>query len=63
VESANNRGRKIGMPTNNLEVLKDSDSNIQYPICSMVLEYLPTFAVKIHPNVGKYTIHGAYGIS
>jgi hypothetical protein len=32
-----------------------------YPICSMVLEYLPTFARTKSPNVGKYTIHGAYG--
>ena len=32
-----------------------------YPICSMVLEYLPTFALTNLPNVGKYTIHGAYG--
>ena len=32
-----------------------------YPICSMVLEYLPTFAVKNHPNVGKYTIHEHMG--
>ena len=26
----------------------------------MVLEYLPTFALTNIPNVGKYTIHGAY---
>ena len=25
------------------------------------MEYLPTFAPKNHPNVGKYTIHGSYG--
>ena len=31
------------------------------PICSMVLEDLPTFAQKITHFVGKYTIHGAYG--
>ena len=31
---------------------------ILYPRCSM--EYLPTF-VKLKPNVGKYSIHGAYG--
>ena len=32
------------------------------PICSMVLEYLPTFARTKSPSfVGKYTIHGAYG--
>ena len=23
--------------------------------------YLPTFTIKNQPNVGKYTIHGAYG--
>ena len=23
--------------------------------------YLPTFTIKINPNVGKYTIHGLYG--
>ena len=32
------------------------------PICSMVLEYLPTFAQHKSPShVGKYTIHGASG--
>ena len=32
---------------------------------TMVLVCLPTFTLKIikhHPSVGKYTIHGAYGI-
>ena len=24
--------------------------------------YLPTFTIKNHPNVEKYTIHGSYGI-
>ena len=33
----------------------------RYPIGSMGLEYLPTFTIKNQPNVGKYTIHGAYG--
>ena len=28
---------------------------------SLVIEYLPTFALKNHRNVGKYTIHGASG--
>ena len=31
------------------------------PICSMVLEYLPTFSQKYQTYVGKYTINGAYG--
>ena len=26
------------------------------------LEYLPTFTHRFMPNVGKYTIHGYYGI-
>ena len=31
-------------------------------MCSMVLEYLPTFARTTSPShVGKYTMHGAYG--
>ena len=33
----------------------------------MVLEYLPTFTLNLsymeHTNVGKYAIHGAYGIA
>ena len=33
------------------------------PIGSMVLEYVPTFARTKSPSfVGKYTIHGAYGL-
>ena len=31
------------------------------PIGSMGLVHLPTFIIKNHPNVGKYTIHGSYG--
>ena len=26
------------------------------------MEYLPTFTIKNQLNVGKYTIHGSYGI-
>ena len=34
-----------------------------YPKCSWVLEYLPTFTRTKSPSfVGKYTIHGAYGL-
>ena len=29
---------------------------------SMGLEDLPTFTIKINVNVGKYTIHGSYGM-
>ena len=37
---------------------------VHTPICSMVLEYLPTFAQHKSPShVGKYNIHGAYGMS
>ena len=25
------------------------------------MEYIPTFGLQNDPNVGKYTIHGAYG--
>ena len=31
------------------------------PICSMVLEYITIIYPINGPNVGKYTIHGAYG--
>ena len=32
-----------------------------YPICSMVLVYLPTkLGDFVRANVGKYSIHGAY---
>ena len=33
------------------------------PVCSMVLVYLPTKLDDfVRANVGKYSIHGAYGI-
>ena len=32
------------------------------PIGSMGLVYLPTFTIKNQLNVGKYTIHGSYGV-
>ena len=31
-------------------------------ICSMLLEYLPKLKPLNDPNVGKSTIHGAYGL-
>ena len=40
-----------------------NESPVSMPKCSMVLEYLPTFARTKSPSyVGKYTIHGAYGM-
>jgi hypothetical protein len=34
-----------------------------FPICSMVLVYLPTWLGDfVRANVGKYSIHGAYGL-
>ena len=37
---------------------------VHMPICSVVLEYLPTFAQHKSPShVGKYNIYGAYGMS
>jgi hypothetical protein len=43
--------------------LSDIPSRKSYPYAPC-MEYLPTFALKNHPNVGtgKYTIHGASGI-
>ena len=42
---------------------------LSYPNCRLItfphhrcLVYLPTFTIKNQPNVGKYTIHGCYGI-
>ena len=35
---------------------------VYLPIGSMALVYLPSFTIKDQPNVGKYTIHGSYGI-
>ena len=40
--------------------LEKTQPNI--PIGSMGLGYLPTFNHKNQPNVGKYSIHGSYGI-
>ena len=34
---------------------------VSYPYAPC-MEYLPTFTLKIDPNVGKYSIHGASGI-
>ena len=37
-------------------------ASFTYPLESMGWVYLPTFYHKNQPNVGKYTIHGWYGI-
>jgi hypothetical protein len=45
-----------------MDVSMENSMNI-IPICPMVLEYLPTFArTKSPSHVGKFTIHGAYGL-
>ena len=44
-----------------LAMLRQASLWFSVHICSMVLEYLPTFA-RTKWHVGKYTIHGSYGI-
>ena len=54
-----------GKNDNNVVIVIDSAeamtmTNIPIPDAPC-MEYLPTFTPKNHPNVGKYTIHGASG--